>query len=78
MVRPPVILTSGLFLDLRSVEQRGNDCSRADAYGDACLYQFLTALIARVVGVVFVGHSNSLRLQAPSMGGSLAWEAGRG
>jgi hypothetical protein len=50
-------LAARLLLDLRRVEQRGDDGRRADPDSDARLHQFGAALFVRAVGVVAVVHS---------------------
>lgn len=44
-----------LFLDLGGVEQRGDNCRRAYANGNAGLAQFLPTFFARTI-VVIVAH----------------------
>ena len=46
-------LAPWLLLDLRRVEEGGDDGCRADAHGDAGLYEFRAPLIVRIT----VGHA---------------------
>ena len=50
-------LPARLLLDLRCVEQRGNDCRRTNADGDTGLHQLVAAFFTGfVVFIVAVAH----------------------
>src|SRR3954447_2738230 len=55
MVRPRMSLVARLLLDLGRVKQGGDDSGRADAHGDARLYELRASLFVRVIPVV-LGH----------------------
>lgn len=68
MVRPLMMLTARLLLDLGRVEQRGHDCSRADSYRDARFYQLIAALFIRLIEIVVAVAHNPISM---AFGGAL-------
>jgi len=62
-------LATGFFLDLGSVEQRGDDRCRADTDRDSGFHQLAPALFVGSLGVVAVTHG------ASSMEFDRGWEA---
>jgi len=63
-------LAARLLLDLRGVEQSGDDCGRADAYRHSSLHELGAAFLAGAVGVfVTVVHAGT------SMAFSAGWKA---
>jgi len=59
-----------LFLDLRGIKERGDDCRRSDTHGDTRLDQLAAALLACAVEFVF-----AVRHELISMASMRYWEA---